>query len=158
MTWARFDDGFYENRKIVPLSAGAFRMCVCAIIMSRQLDLDGRLTPQHVQQLRRLHRIGEGAVAELVDGGLWRTDGDDRLIHDYEFYAPPEASTIRTRKWRERHGNVRGTSQNGRERAPVPVPVPGVVINNSKKGRPPEGFHEEGGIWLSPDGKEAWAG
>lgn len=132
MTWARFDDGFYENRKVVPLSDAAFRLYVCMVTMSRQQDLDGRVDSRHVRQIQRLHRLGDPAalIGELIECDLVTSDlpSDTAwLIHDYHDYDPPKTNAERQRSWKARHRPSPPRDPSVTASLEVTTPVPGPV-------------------------------
>ena len=120
MTWVRVDDSMPEHPKCEFLEAlGPDRWskamavwlaggCYC----SRNLT-DGTLSAHRLHRLTPLGRAAERAANDLVDAGLWESDGSGGyLIHDYLAYNPSKEEVEQTRAdAAERKRRSRGLSQ-----------------------------------------------
>lgn len=147
MPWARFEDDYLSNRKLVTLSTAAIALDMAGIIYSARELRDGVLSAADVHVVTSLIHIRKWQVlaAELVDAHRWhpREEGGF-VIHDYLDYQPSrqqilaERAAGRDRKRRERApnghfvrpdsgGNPQGIPResNGSHNAPVPGPGPG---------------------------------
>jgi hypothetical protein len=88
VTWVKLDDGFDEHRKVMPLSANAFRLFVEALCFCNRNATDGELTKL---ELAKLWRRGKERD-ELVIAGLFEELDDGMVaIHDYLKYNPSRA-------------------------------------------------------------------
>lgn len=137
MPWARLDDDFHDNGKILSLSHQAFRLYVCAITYSRRHRTEGGLTAAQVGALCRQQRIKPTAIAELVAATAWHVAPPGYRIHDFGAYQPRDDETAadRMRRYRERRKASRSgdvtehtvtpgdgsVTRNGD--APVPIPM-----------------------------------
>lgn len=137
MTWVRFDDGFPEHRKVMPLSDAAFRLHVQAICWSARHLTDGRVAQRELGTVTRM-RKPDRVVAELVARGNWHEAGQGCdseycpshpkyadasldasvgwVIHDYWDFQPSKEKVNRERRdkaerqkrWLERRGKGSG--------------------------------------------------
>src|SRR5262245_6359459 len=132
--WARLDDDFHDNGKILSLSHPAFRLYVCAITYCRRHRTEGLLTPDQADALCRQQRVPRGAVAELVERRAWHPEEAAYRIHDFADYQPRPAATnaARQQRYRAAHkgasNGVTPVTSNGPvtryRNAPVPIPNP----------------------------------
>lgn len=142
MTWAKFDDGYPDNPKIVPLSDAAFRMHVSSVCYSSRHLLDGRI-PQAVAH-RYVTRRGRHSALELIRAGLFEEADHDYIVHDFHDYNPTSKEVLSKREARAEAGRKGGASkppskteaneqakgkQNG---TPYPVPEPVTPGDSSK--------------------------
>lgn len=108
--WVRLDDAFPEGRKVIGLSADAFRLYVEALCYCGKNLTDG-LVP--TAALRRLW--APETAAELVEAGLWDTAEGGYEVNDYLAYNPSRAkveddrekAAERKRRWVERQTAAR---------------------------------------------------
>jgi hypothetical protein len=86
--WARLDDDFHDNAKILGLSHPAFRLYVCAITYCRRHRTGGFLSASAAWALCGQQRVGRGAVGELVARRAWHEDAARAgyRIHDFAEY------------------------------------------------------------------------
>lgn len=72
-----------DHPKVAGLSDAAFRLHVAAIAYCNKNLTDGLIDGDEVP--RRVRRFKKGALAELVDKGMWRSinEGAAFEIHDY---------------------------------------------------------------------------
>lgn len=148
MPWARFDDQFYANHKVLAMSNEAFRLFVVSIVYCRsQRENCGYVSTAVSKSLCGMHRVKFAARKELEECGCWEPVRDGWLIHDFDQYVE-KTSTERMRKHREtkrleashetfhqrsqpshetshqRHMNVTSVSHFSRAQGPEPVPEP----------------------------------
>lgn len=111
MPWARFDDRFPSNRKVRPMSDGAFRLYVSAICWSAENLTDGVIKTAELGLVADVRSARTRAV-ELTNCGLWEPiPGVGWRIHDYHDYNPTadqvradrKAKTARQQRWREKN-------------------------------------------------------
>ncbi len=150
MPWARLDDDFHDNGKILSLSHPAFRLYVCAITYSRRHRTEGVLAVTQVQALCRQQRIPRPAVAELVEKHAWHQDETGYRIHDFADYQPraDETNADRQQRYRQRRKAasnavtppVTPATGNGtvtplrNDPVPIPVPIPNHVTPGLRPG------------------------
>jgi hypothetical protein len=136
MAWTRLDDQFFANPKIVDLSKDAKLLYLCAVTYSAGQLTDGRITPGALRMVAAMVDAERSCADELVAAGLWSSDGNDFLIHDFLEYNPTGAE-VRARRQADRdrkrpHSNegiqtdsARNPNGNGTDsKPPVPTPVP----------------------------------
>ena len=154
MSWAKLDDQFPDHPKVVGLSDSAFRLHVSAICYAARFLTDGGL-PAGVAG-----RLGGSAalLGELVETGVWVTDGNGYRIHDYLDYNPTreDALAIKAarseagklgaeRRWRsdgkpdgKSHSKpeASGKQTGGQIDAPSPSPSPSPSSEEAPHGKP----------------------
>jgi hypothetical protein len=86
MPWVRIEDNFPEHSKVLGLSDAAFRLHIHALCYAARQLTDGVIP--RVWLTGGKGRAVPKAVSQIVDAGLWDTDGDDYRIHDYLVYQP----------------------------------------------------------------------
>lgn len=91
--WAKLDDSFADHPKVAPLSDGAFRLHVEAIIYSARYLTDGLVPATFV-------RGRERRAAELVKASLWEAEPSAWRIHDWMHHNPP-GDEVRARRERD---------------------------------------------------------
>lgn len=149
-TYARLDDDFPENNKIVRLSDGAFRLHVTALCYCSRNLTDGRI-PRAI-----LSRLG-GSPSRLkellkpgLDGkpGLWEEpkDFDGWLIHDYLKHQRSRDQVLKERekarqRWRKATGKEPPNSAEPSGEAEGEVPQNRVV--SEVRGQRSEGIYEQ---------------
>lgn len=79
MPWARLDDDFHDNGKILSLSHQAFRLYVCALSFAARNRDHGRICANDARVIARVHRIKASAIDDLVAAGLWVLEDGDRI-------------------------------------------------------------------------------
>jgi hypothetical protein len=113
MTWAKLDDRFDENPKVLSVPIEARLLYVCGLTYSARALSDGfipaALLPRLVPDLRRPER----RAAELVRAGLWEEAARPGWrIHDWEKYNPPAAVVKAEReRARQRMADVRANQR-----------------------------------------------
>lgn len=92
MGWARFDDGYTDNPKILDAGPWAELLDMRAIIYCARMETDGLITRS------ALKRIGHGIprtaerVNALLEVGRWTVnDGGGYLVHDFLKFNPSKA-------------------------------------------------------------------
>ena len=100
MAWAKLDDQFVEHPRIIGLSDKAFRLHVAAICHANRKLTDGHITVTDGRVLRALTRTTARHATELVDAGVWNTNGDGWAIRDWLDYNPP-AEVVKERRKRD---------------------------------------------------------
>ncbi len=87
MTWVKLSDDFATHPKVIGLSDAALRALIESYCYAARHRTDGHV-PAPV-----LKRIAPRRTkTELVDAGLWDTNGDGgTVIHDYLEYNPSRA-------------------------------------------------------------------
>ena len=104
MAW--LDDRLYVHPKWVGLSLRAWKVGVTAILYSHGFGLYGKLEPSQVRAIG----CTEVTRSELIGAGLWETDGETVLIHDWD-----EHNGNRDRKLEERRQTDRERKRKERE-------------------------------------------
>lgn len=108
MAWAKLDDQFVEHPRISGLSDKAFRLHVASICHASRKLTDGHISVTDARVLRALTRTGARHVDELLDAGVWNTNGDGWVIRDYLDYNPSADEVKERRKAEaERLRNIR---------------------------------------------------
>ena len=77
-TFIRLDHGMPENRKVMGLTDGAFRLYIEAICWCSRQESDGFIPDAFIKRLGKAR-----AVAELVTTGLLDTGLGGYAVHDY---------------------------------------------------------------------------
>lgn len=161
MPWARIDDEFHDNVKVVEagtLAVGLYTLCLSWA--AEQLT-DGKIPAKMIHRLCCDVDDPILLAERLVEVGLFERDGNDYLIHDYLEYNPSRVQVLaerdaarermRTRRnangtFGESSGNVRPnideTSDCVRS-TPVPFPVPTTTTTAARnvdltESKPPE--------------------
>jgi hypothetical protein len=100
MSWAKLDDRFHENPKILGLDHSAFRLYVCGLTYSCAHETAGHLSSTVVSALMRLQRITGTATVTLVAAGCWTQEAGEFKIHDFEKYqfTKPYELTVQARR------------------------------------------------------------
>lgn len=148
MSWVRLDDQFADHPKVLRLSSDAFRLHVSAMCYCSAQLTDGRVTPLLTRRLTWFVTDPSQIINELVTAGLWESDGDDYIIHDYLEYNPSaddvrqqrKANADRQAKHRDSKRNT-GTNavSNALHNAPVtasPTPSPSPSERDEGKRQP----------------------
>jgi hypothetical protein len=102
LAWARFDDQYHKNPKVLSVPPAARWLHAASVTHSRLgRSTTGFLTILEAEGLAVAQSVNRRAITQLADAGLWdRTDGG-YLVHDYPDYLP-ESSKERTQAWRDR--------------------------------------------------------
>lgn len=116
MGWARFDDQYSDNPKILEAGPWAELLDMRAIIYSARMETDGLITRATLKRIS--HGIPKVAdrVNMLLEVGRWKVnDGGGWLIHDYLAYNPSKTQRAAEReRGRERVQKHRlSTGRNG---------------------------------------------
>lgn len=84
MSWAKLDDGFFDNPKVMELSWGARGVWVTSLSWCARKLTDGRISTKAT----RLLEFPQEFIRELVATGLWEpaNDGNGWVLHDYLEY------------------------------------------------------------------------
>jgi hypothetical protein len=103
MAWAKLDDQFVEHPRIVPLGDRAFRLHVAAICLSNRKLTDGHISSHDGRILMASVKASRRHTDELVELGVWETNGDGWQIRAYLQWNPTaEYVKERRRKDQER--------------------------------------------------------
>ena len=97
MAWARVDDEFDENDKIILLSHAEFRLYVCSISATHRWKSKGELTKGRAEALARKHRVPLKAIQGLLNSGRWEINGENYFVHDIHKYESNYDSEERSR-------------------------------------------------------------
>jgi hypothetical protein len=95
MSWARLDDGFYDNPKILGVDLAAVGLYAVGLSYAGKQLTDGHLT--HVVA-RHLSRGDAALVTQLVEAKLWIVTPDGYAINDFLQFNPSHKSVERQRK------------------------------------------------------------
>lgn len=102
MSWAKLDDQFAEHPRIIGLSAKAFRLHVSSICLAARKLTDGHVSQRDTKLLHAVAGTNKRHTEELVEAGVWETNGDGGyVIRDYLDYNPP-AEQVKERRKAER--------------------------------------------------------
>jgi hypothetical protein len=116
VTWARFDDGFFDREEIVALSHAAYRLHTGCLIWSGRTLTDGRLSRQAVRSVAALGSIDDidAVTQELVGAGLWQAQPEGFRIVAWEDHLRPKAIVERERaEARKRMKDLRSSERSG---------------------------------------------
>lgn len=80
MPWARLDDHFHGNSKVLKTSLSALGLYALGLSYCNEHLTDGQLTREAVASL---HSGAKAAANELVRTRLWEVDPDGYCVHDY---------------------------------------------------------------------------
>jgi hypothetical protein len=163
VSWAKIDDGYDCNPKVLSVAVPARWLHLASITYCRRLRRqDGHMIHAEVAMLVASQRVPKRCVQDLLDVGLWDATDTGVAVHHYSAYLP-DVSTPRTAAFRERSGNAEGTvlERSGNvPRAhglPIPIPKPIPIPSNGAKAPSPSKasptFTEEVGRVF-----EAWVG
>lgn len=106
MAWARLDDNFHDHPKVDGLSlasVGLYTLCLTwAHRHRRTAPVPGFIPSTRVRKLAgaKTKRLSD----ELVKAGLWHTDPDGFVIHDFGDYLPKERDPDERREAGRRGG------------------------------------------------------
>jgi hypothetical protein len=86
MTWAKLDDGFFDNPKVMETSFAARGVWATALSWCARKLTDGKISAKAA----RLLEFPPELITELVVAGLWEpaADGNGWVLHDYLEYNP----------------------------------------------------------------------
>lgn len=106
MAWFKVDDGLHDHPKWRALPKGARALWTTAGSWSSGQLSDGHVPAHMLPMLDGTRREAQA----LVDAGLWQTNGDGWVFHDWTDFQPTKAAVNdqrarnadRLRKWRER--------------------------------------------------------
>src|SRR5712691_3710709 len=96
MAWARLDDRFHQNAKVLALSNAEFRLYVVTLTYCASERSTGRVTMDALRALCRLHRLNPKTIDGLVDRGCLEPDGGSLRVHDYDHYLPADVRAARS--------------------------------------------------------------
>jgi hypothetical protein len=83
MTWAKFDDNFYQHPKVISLSDKAFRLYVASICFASANRTDGEIPRAALPMIGGTTKL----AGELTGVALWDTTSRDGwAVHDYLKY------------------------------------------------------------------------
>lgn len=112
MAWVRLDTGYFHNLKVLAAGRDAAVLHVAAICWcATQPKLDGHVPSSAVPTLLQMAGVKRSAVAAAVAAGLWSTNGDGFVLHDFDVMngcaSPAERQRERQRerqqRWRDSH-------------------------------------------------------
>lgn len=113
MSWARFDDGAADHRKVINAgneAAGAWWRMV--VFSCRELT-DGKLTKAEAMR----YAARKAVIDRLVEVGLLELDGKGFKIHDFHTYNPSAAEVRATRAARAAAGEQGGRKSGANRRS-----------------------------------------
>lgn len=136
MAWARLDDQFFTNAKVVDLSKDAKLLYLAAVTFASRELTDGRVSPGALRIIAAMVDADRAEADTLVAAGLWECDGADYIIHDYLDYNP-SADEVKAKREQDRERKRVGSRREVAEdsartpdgsasesNGPVPIPVP----------------------------------
>lgn len=117
--WARLDDQFFVNRKVMKVSKDAKLLYLAGLTHCAGQLTDGAIDADAMRVLARLVDVDTEEAKALVKAGLWKATKDGYQVHDWDKYNPKAASVRRDRaanakrqaEWREKHRGDRGRFQ-----------------------------------------------
>ena len=142
MPWARFDDQYDRNRKVLAVSPAARWLHVASVTSCRrQNSRSGFMTELEARGLAVAQGVPVRCIKELVAVGLWDALEGGYSVHDYPEYLPaPSSERVARHRQRKaeqskesapRNADVTVTDEGGntpRARAwaqgPIPIPIP----------------------------------
>lgn len=85
MPWVKLDDSFHGHRKVRKAGLEAIGLHARALSLAGQ-EMDAHIDLEWVRECggRNWRKLAE----VLVSAGLWETNGDGWIIHDYHEYNP----------------------------------------------------------------------
>ena len=119
MTWARLDDGFWRNEKVIACPDAALGLHVRAISYCADQRTEGRISKAALLILR----AKPSRVAELVDAGLWDEIDGDYAVHDFLKYNPSVAESDSKRD-AKRIAGAKGAASRWHSGGNAPDPIP----------------------------------
>lgn len=89
MAWVKLDDKFHSHRKVRRAGLAAVGLHCRAMSYTADERLDGHVDLPWVKEVggAQAMRLAQA----LVDAGLWETNGDGWVIHDYLDFNPSGA-------------------------------------------------------------------
>lgn len=114
MSWAKLDDAFYDNPKVVDTSREAIGVFVCGLSYCARHLTNGRIALAIVPSLVGPNKSAlEIIVTELVAKGFWHAVSGGYLVHDYLHFNPTKYQVQKRRKdaenrkkrWANRNAN-----------------------------------------------------
>lgn len=146
MTWARLDDRFHGNPKVMEAwhkCPGAVGMYVMGITYCAQHETDGFIAEGFVLMLAPQQRDRERFIGCLVDCGLWHTASGGWTVNGYLEFNPSRADLEEKRrkdserKARGRNSESRRNPNGVHAESARPVPTrPVTEGSNPDKGSP----------------------
>lgn len=157
MSWVKLDDGFIMHRKVMEICNDGLALQIAGMTHCARNLTDGFISDKATKQLMALRSVGDNALQELLEVGLWEVTEGGYLVHDYLDYNPSKEEAEQLRDERAEAGKIGGIrsgevrrskaeakreanalanpKQNGSKNEAVPVPVPVPVsspVPNSK--------------------------
>lgn len=113
MTWARLDDGFHDDPKIIGVDLAAVGLFAVSLTHAGRQLTDGKLSRAVAQHLSRgNHEL----IAQLVAANLWEEQPDGYVIRNYLRFNPKAKDVKRKRKEaKDRMRSLRSRSREQRE-------------------------------------------
>lgn len=99
MSWAKFDDRFPSHKKIMRLSAEAFRLFVTAVCFACEHGTNGAVDRAILQGLPNVPRGAKlrSVITELEESGCWEKTDVGWQIHDFLQWNP-DAETVEAQR------------------------------------------------------------
>jgi hypothetical protein len=138
MAWARLDDRFHQNAKVLSLTDAEFRLYVVAITYCASEHSDGRITRAALLALCRLHSVKPRAVDGLMSKRCIDRDAEGFRVHDFEEYAAPDVRTARSsagRKGAEARWHVPSAGDGKPMASAMQEPMAGAMDGDSSRTR-----------------------
>lgn len=137
MTWVRFEDNFFNNPKVAPLSNAAFRLYIQSIAYSNQFLTDGKLAENNLRSFSVNCRARKKHVNELLSAGLWQKEGDVWSINDYLEYQPSANEVREISEKRAKAGRAGGKANRKQDALTKKKPKPNQPKPNQTKPKKP---------------------
>src|SRR4051794_12005736 len=96
MPWAKLDDRFHTNPKVLKVwttNPAALGLHALAMSYCAGEQTDGVIPTAFLMLVMPGEKTREAAVRSLVDAGLWQGLGTDYVIHDWLKYNPSKVET-----------------------------------------------------------------
>ena len=114
MTWAKFDDGYFRNRKVRRVDSSAIFLHMTAIIHCAGSENDGVFDKADLALIAAEAKIPPGdvcAIAEkLVAERLFEDRGDTYVVHDFLDYNPSREECVQMRAENKLRASLRANA------------------------------------------------
>ena len=111
MTWARLDDGLFENTKFLGLSRAAKLLYIAGLVHCARQLTDGHIERGAVKIVRAMAGSGPKHAEELVGVGLWNVNGAGYVVHDFLEYNPSREQVLERRAKSQAAGRAGGLAK-----------------------------------------------
>jgi hypothetical protein len=111
MPWVKLDDKLHGHPKASKAGLEALGLHVLAMSHCGAYGQDGHVAPEFVQE--KGGAKGLKLAERLVESGLWETNGDGWLIHDWHEYNPSADDLAEQRAKRSAAGKAAAAARWG---------------------------------------------